>query len=570
MKLTNFEEKISSTICQRGEDYYSNGAVTELEHLDDTRWVAIVEGTEDYDVEVEIDAKGTIVDFYCDCPYDGDICKHVVATLFKIRDERTIDITSYGKKKKKTDWQQIISRLSPEELREFIIEYAKSDKTFRDEIKIRFAEYDETGDPEMYRKIIRDAFNRAGGRHGFIGYREAPDALKPVYDLMTKANKYVESRNFNSAFTMVSVIAPECIAAIDYVDGSDGEFGAAISEAFKTVSNIYNKCNDAKLKDSIFEYMLKEAGNSAYNDYGCGEELEPGLLEMAETEPQKQKLNQFVDNMIEKATKAEGWSKQYKMKQYLGFKSYLLEKEGKIQEAEKIITDNIHISDFRQQVVDAKLAAGEINRAIKLIEDGIEIAKKDGHAGTETNWKEQLLKIYIKQNDTGNARKQALELYFKNRNILKYYRIYKSTWDTDQWPEERERIIEQIKKGRDNSSARQRFDTDLASLYVEEEIHDKLYEMVEKYPMLNILISYAKHLKGNYSAQLLKFFKSGVEWYLEQNTGRSAYRSAIEYFEEMKKLQDGSQMVAQMVDNFKEKYKNRPAMFDEFRSAGLM
>ena len=69
---------------------------------------------------------------------------------------------------------------------------------------------------------------------------------------------------------------------------------------------------------------------------------------------------------------------------------------------------------------------------------------------------------------------------------------------------------------------------------------------------------------------MLKFFKSAIEWYLERNTGRNAYKTAANYLKEMAKLNRGEEMINNMMNNFKIQYKNRPAMFDEFRSAGIV
>ncbi|MDF1546259.1 MAG: hypothetical protein P1P88_00465 [Bacteroidales bacterium] len=473
-------------------------------------------------------------------------------------------------KEEANNWKQIIDKVPHEKLKEFIIEYAENDKAFRDQLKINFAEYDGAGNPEKYRKMIQDSFRRAEDRHGYIKYDDISTALRAVDDLLAKAGKYIETGNFAAAFAMLSPIAPECIKGVESAYDSETEFTDPVTEAFQSIAVIFEKCNDEKLKETIFKYLLKEAENPIYSSYGCADDVEQPLIYLAVNEQQKQLVHQFIGKKIEKANSDEGWSKEYELKKYLQYKANLLKAEGNTEDAKKIIIDNLHISDFRQKIVDAKLEEGKTAEAIKLILEGIEIAKKDKHPGTESNWKEQLLTIYTAQKDTENIRKRALELYFENRYNFKYYRIYKATWVTTQWPNERAQIIKAIIKNSGNSYSVQKFNNNLANLYVEEKMVDKLYEMVEKYPMINILISYAKYLKDNYSPQLLKFFKSAVEWYLEQNTGRNAYRTAIDYLKEMKRLKDGDIMVSQMVDNFKIQYKNRPAMFDEFRSAGFL
>ena len=72
---------------ERGISYYRQGAVRNLEEDSPEEWVATVLGTEDYTVEVTLE-DDKVMDYICDCPYEGDMCKHVVATLLTIRERK--------------------------------------------------------------------------------------------------------------------------------------------------------------------------------------------------------------------------------------------------------------------------------------------------------------------------------------------------------------------------------------------------------------------------------------------------------------------------------------------------
>jgi hypothetical protein len=62
--------------------------VDNVEHNYPDTWTAEVEGSDLYTVEIKLN-NGEIVSWECDCPYDyGDICKHVVAVLLYIRDNK--------------------------------------------------------------------------------------------------------------------------------------------------------------------------------------------------------------------------------------------------------------------------------------------------------------------------------------------------------------------------------------------------------------------------------------------------------------------------------------------------
>ena len=85
--ISNFEKYVLPKILMRGEDYYESDAVLEIEEESPGEWIATVCGTENYKVTVSMEGN-EIVAWECDCPYDGNICKHVVATLLAIRDSR--------------------------------------------------------------------------------------------------------------------------------------------------------------------------------------------------------------------------------------------------------------------------------------------------------------------------------------------------------------------------------------------------------------------------------------------------------------------------------------------------
>ncbi len=91
--LSDFDTLVPPKIYSRGEEYYEEGAVFDLHEESGGAWVASVRGTEDYRVEIELKG-GQIESWYCDCPYDGTICKHVVAVVLAIQENQEGFLTS--------------------------------------------------------------------------------------------------------------------------------------------------------------------------------------------------------------------------------------------------------------------------------------------------------------------------------------------------------------------------------------------------------------------------------------------------------------------------------------------
>ena len=169
--LDNFESCVPYRILLRGEEYYEIGAVSELEEDSPGEWTATVEGTENYSVEISMDGK-EIKSWYCDCPYDGEICKHVVATLLAIRDnEKKVNRSAFSKVKveveeavvidETVDIQQLLSFANPQELSQFIYEYASMHSEFKTALLNRFMakELSATSKEKDYRAEIQSVFN---------------------------------------------------------------------------------------------------------------------------------------------------------------------------------------------------------------------------------------------------------------------------------------------------------------------------------------------------------------------------------------------------------------------------
>ena len=86
--LWNFESRTPSAIVDRGRSYARRGRVLDITELATDEWTAQVEGSSgNYTVNISLEGEN-IRSWDCECPYDWNgMCKHVVATLLKIREK---------------------------------------------------------------------------------------------------------------------------------------------------------------------------------------------------------------------------------------------------------------------------------------------------------------------------------------------------------------------------------------------------------------------------------------------------------------------------------------------------
>lgn len=563
--MNDIQHTVSLRIYERGIEYYEDGNVAKIQHLGDGKWIADVEGNyDDYTVEVKIDGNDNIRTWQCNCPFEGDICKHVVAVLLTIKNEVESVKTMKNARQKQPEWCEIVSNISEKELRDFVFSYAQKHRDFQDALIINLAKTTKEIDILKYQNIITHIFEEASDGSGFIYYSNVYAAMSPVYDLLEKADDYLTNGILHEAFSIAAAVATECVVAIQDLDDSNGECGGAIYEAFSVVDKILHKCNDSQLSETIYNWLSKQINNKDYDNYGCGDELEPIFFHWANTPARQKQAHGFIEDQIDRWEEDDSWSAKYMLTKYLKYKTELLLKEGKEIEAEQLIDKNLHLSDFREMKIKQALDQNDFESAIKHLYAGIRQAEKDNHPGNIRQFKDKLLEIYKKQKDQKKIRELSKELFYENRNSIDYYRVYKKTYTSEEWEKVRELLIRSVTINQSKNLLGYRFQPDLASIYIEEKMWDRLSKAVQKANRIEITEQYSRYLKNDYPEELVVLYRNGILKYAE-NTGRNIYIDIVGYLKNMAKLNGGNVAAKQLMIELLETYKNRPAMKDEFR-----
>ncbi|MBN1414327.1 MAG: SWIM zinc finger family protein [Bacteroidales bacterium] len=567
MHLTTFEKEISNVILQRGKDYFSDGAVIDLQIMDNGQCFAIVEGNDDYEVEIRLGRDGEILEYSCNCPYDGDICKHIVAVLYSIKD-KSPGVRVNKKVSKKEPWKNILDNLPEDELKSFVTQYAARNIDFRNRLTLEYPMYDNTGDKDKYKKIIRNVFKRASDKHGFIDYHSAGIVMQQVFELLSIAERLLNNDNYKEAFRIVTAVAPECIKAIQAMDDSDGGCGDAITHAFELTGNILNRVHDASFKDEVFNWLVEQAKNDDYDDYGCAGELYPLLIDAVDSDKKAAIVEAFLDNRLKYADKKDGWSREYQTKTFLLLKTDLYSKTNQPGKAERIIQENLHIADFRRTIVKKELAEKKFEKAVELIHEGIRIAQKEGYRGIENDWKEMLLEVYQASGNIKELRKTALDLYYSAHDSMKFYRIYKNTFTPEEWPAVLQGIIN--RHVREQDKTRRLFPVvheSLANVYIEEKMWQPLLNLLQKSLGIHSLLRYGDYLVNDYAQDMITLYLKAIEVEAQRASNRNDYMKIVFYILKMAKIKNGKEPARLLTESLINTYPRRPAMVDELSKA---
>ena len=104
---------------------------------------------------------------------------------------------------------------------------------------------------------------------------------------------------------------------------------------------------------------------------------------------------------------------------------------------------------------------------------------------------------------------------------------------------------------------------DMARLYKEEKLYDKLLCEVTKASGLSLLQLYEKDLKKRYPIEILHKYTEELQQMAQYASERKRYRELVELLRQMKTIEGGTAVVEQIATDWRVQYKRRPAMMEE-------
>ena len=573
--LDNFESCVPYRILLRGEEYYEIGAVSELEEDSPGEWTATVEGTENYSVEISMDGK-EIKSWYCDCPYDGEICKHVVATLLAIRDnEKKVNRSAFSKVKveveeavvidETVDIQQLLSFANPQELSQFIYEYASMHSEFKTALLNRFMakELSATSKEKDYRAEIQSVFNdsyynRKSRYHN--RYDDFDCDWETVFNRMDifleKADFFLNVGNIDTTID----IALQTLRSIgeNYEDGllyNDDLYPSDYCEQAGDllIKVIEHPKTTQKQKTAILQELGQLAKLSTYRDYDLYD-IDELLMKINLSVQSAEKALELIDKLLEERKDT------YDLYQIVLRKVNLLTGLHEEQKAADTIRQYLYLTEIREMEVDKLIASCQYDEAIRLLNEGIEIAEKEEHIGTVDEWLKTKLRIYEMTHQTSDVINTCRLLFVSGRDRLEYYSKLKTLVPKEEWKSFLDTMMKETQFSKYFSFG----ENDEAEIYVREKDYERLFMLLlsVNYNQLKALMKYAHHLKNTHSEPLIAMYASLLNDYAEQNMGRNHYEFVAQALLCAKKLNVGQEAVKRLVAEFRIKYKRRPAMME--------
>ncbi|MDR2622725.1 MAG: SWIM zinc finger family protein [Dysgonamonadaceae bacterium] len=560
MNLNDFHRHVSPKIYERGKEYYESNMVDNVEHNYPDTWTAEVEGSDLYTVEIKLN-DGEIVSWECDCPYDyGDICKHVVAVLLYIRDNRerhpanpaNIEIPPSPQQEQLTE---ILKQAGHQELASFLSQYADTHPDFYQALTSHLHPKKKVNVQPDYTKEIRKCFNARGSSYDDDFSYEGRAISYKLDDYIEKAKSLIKLDCREDALTILLCIINEIGDDYEDYDDYNGDLVSVCQEAAKIIAEMIESGLTDDLSKVLMDEISQMIKNRNYANYDLAD-LNQLLLSVS------LKSSNIEDGVriIDEALKNNPDS--FCTHSLVRSKIELLESAGNKEEVKDTVFQYLYLPEIRKIKLEEQISEKKYWKALALIDEGISLAEEKGHPGTVNDWKDEKLSVYKLMDNKEKVIELAEDLFVNSRESLKYYHILKTVIPSEKWAGYLDDFL--LKSGKQKRRGIEGHI--LTQIYITEEYWDRLMDYVEKNVQLgkyNPLGGYESYLKPRYPERMLAFYRSQITEYAAKNMGRDHYKYVADVLKTMKKYPGGTETVNSLLTHFKSVYSNRRAMMEE-------
>ena len=345
---------------------------------------------------------------------------------------------------------------------------------------------------------------------------------------------------------IIEIIPEEWEEQYDYEGDVQVIYDSAIDELEKILQEGYLSDQE---KQELFNWYLKESEINNKHEYiGLNTNLSVLIKYfMSSEEIMKRELE-----LINKKIKNSNY--EFEKESFIIDKINILKRLNRVKEMDQMIDENLKIFEVRKVKLENLLQKKAYEQAIRLIEEGITIAKNAFSSRIEIEWNCQLIEIYRIQKNKSKILKLAEQLIYTSDQQKTYYELLKAETPKEDWDKVFNRLIKKL-----NPTNRllgpHPF---LAEILVDQQKWDLLWNLCCK-NNLRYLEKYENYLVADYEKEILKHYLNYVED-LAEIADKDAYESVARIMKRMAKLDGGTEKVQELILRYREEYKRRKNM----------
>lgn len=562
--MDNWKELFRTHILKRGLNYYEMGAVKSIEQ-EGNGYTAVVTGSEDYEVEIEI-RDGEINDMWCSCPYaeGGNYCKHMAAVLYELEEEGD-EIKSDDKTwveqivESKRKLKEVIERVPEDEIRNLLSELAQENEALKNHILTKYSANIDKSQMVRLKDEIDNIACRYSDRSGFVDWRNAGEYISAMeIFLHQNVQALIDRTYYMQAFELTNDVFVK-IGNQD-MDDSDGGTTMVANTCYELWKQILEKCEEPD-KKKMFLWFEKHQADGIVIDY-MEDYIQDFLMsEFHSKELLEQKLH-MLDEMIkraeEKTDSGKSWSTHYGCENNILKRLEIMgELDYSKEEIRKYIEKNWRFSAVRKLEIEECLKQGNIARAICILKESKKLDKD--YPGLVAQYSAKLIDLYCSEKMDREYKEELIfQIFSCRQDNLDFVNRLKLICKPPEWDTYREKILSektgwQIKY----------------PLMEEEAMYERLLKTITAEGSIYLLDRYEKTLKKIFPEQVKDAYVTYVKKQTSVVSDRKGYKELIEYLKKIRCYPAGKETAAKLAEEWRACYCRRTAMMDELRKAGF-
>ena len=553
--LKNIEAHVEDRFFIIGETLYEQGKVLDLSEAEKHLWLANVVGNE---VEVQI-TPSKVRACTCECPryQEEEMCEHIAAVLLKLR--RELDRTKAAKAKqrvkrnsvaKKLTTAVILNHISDEELKNYVRDYAKSNRAFGLALKARFAaSVPMADDREKFFQLLETTIKGARTKHDRIRYKGKLKLLKIIKELLAQVDDYIASEKYTDAFYILQAIIEKGAPLFWKIEGDASKYYAEIKRSFNLLQNLLESNPAPAMREEIWHFCLNECGKSTYRLSGFSQFFFQILLDLADEREKEDELVQVIDNQISNLTfggKAKASLLIYKLN--------ILERQNQNEAAEKLVFENLNEPDLLLFVTEKAVEKENFIRARFLAEQSF---KHDFPVPIVAKMEELLLSIAKAENKPEEIKDFARRRLLRKMQI-EDYDLLKGAVEKGEWSGFISTFLSELEKKPYSMEKRDL----IAEIHARENNFSALLNYIESIRSLDLLQRYDVKLMETEKERVNVLYEDILQSFIRHHLGRKSsekIRLALQHLHDV-----GARKLARDLTNkFRTHYPERFTLIEE-------
>ena len=449
--------------------------------------------------------------------------------------------TASNKHANKTIKDEIIEALellSPRDINELVIDYAKKDKKFRAFLLRRVPVItDAEEEKELYINQLLQCIYSAEDRNGFIGFYQSHEAALASKELLYQAENEVKNKPMKAIAIAQSVIETY-YDQFGHIDDSSGDFGGGIEHAWELFhKGVKNSHITEKQKIELFEYCLAESQKKKYHGWFMDNEFYVIAGQLIMDDTMEKQLFEILDSKNQKPDMSK-----YERAEYVHIKKDVLQRRNKVKELEQVIQENIDIFSIRINCIEQLFEEKKYEEVKTFAIKGIAIAKEETNERDKQTLNEWLLRVAEKENDV-SMQKMLLNKLFLSSYQFEFYDKLKKFYNKKEWTTVFISLEDVIAKKSHSAKV-------LLDMYVKEEMWNIFLSAVKKQLQfkkdnyfhyrgesnLQLLDNYQKILVHHFPQELFQLYEDVVKVAFAETTGRTYYQEICIYIKKNEKI----------------------------------